>query len=161
MLGIIIPLKLPPRKIGALILSMKFFSPEVALDLYKSIKGPCMEYCYHVWNGAPNCLLELLDKLQKRICMTVGPSLVACLERLAHRRNVASWLQLLLWSIGITSVDVHLNWLNWFCFLFLEGGLLVILIDCMIFLSPFPDVTRISMSIVSFLAQLESGILCL
>ena len=51
-------------------------------------------------------------------------------------------------------VDVLQNWLNWFHFLFLEGGLLVILIDCMIFLSPFLDVTRMSMSTVSFLAQL-------
>ena len=36
------------------------------------------------------CYLELLDKLQKRICRTVGPSLAASLEPLAHRRNVAS-----------------------------------------------------------------------
>ena len=34
--------------------------------------------------------------------------------------------------IGITLVDVLLNWLHWFQFFFLEGGLLVILIDCMI-----------------------------
>ena len=43
-------------------------------------------------------------------------------------------------------------------------GLLVILIDSMIFLSPFVgvtrDVTTMSMSKVSFLAQLGSGILC-
>ena len=39
---------------------------------------------------APSCYLELLDKLQKRICRTVGPSLAASLEPLAHRRNVAS-----------------------------------------------------------------------
>ena len=32
--------------------------------------------------------------------------------------------------------------INWFHFLSLAGGLLVILIDCMIFLSPFLDVTR-------------------
>ena len=35
-------------------------------------------------------------------------------------------------------------------FLILEGGLLLILIDCMIFLPPFLDVTRVSMSIVFF-----------
>ena len=52
-------------------------------------------------------------------------------------------------------VDVLQNCLNWFHFLFVEGGLLVILIDCMIFLSPFLDVTRMSMSTVSFLPQLE------
>ena len=52
-------------------------------------------------------------------------------------------------------VDVHLNWLKWFHFLILEGGLLVILIDCMIFPSAFLDVTKISMSTVSFLVQLD------
>ena len=37
------------RKIGALIRSMKFLSPEVALYLYKSTIRPCMEYCCQVW----------------------------------------------------------------------------------------------------------------
>ena len=35
--------------------------------------------------------MELLDKLRKRICMTVAPSLVASLEPLDHRQNVASF----------------------------------------------------------------------
>ena len=79
------------KKIGALIGSMKFLSPEVALYLYKSTVRPCMEYCCHVWAaGAPSCYLELLDKLQKRICRTVSPSLAASLEPLARRRIVAS-----------------------------------------------------------------------
>ena len=84
--------KTASKKIGALICSMKFLSPEVALYLYKSTICPSMEYCCHVWAGA---------------------------------------------------------------------GLLVILIDCMIFQSPFLDVPRMSMSTVSFLAQLISEILCL
>ena len=37
-----------------------------------------------------SCYLELLGKLQKRICGTVGPSLAASLEPLAHCRNVVS-----------------------------------------------------------------------
>ena len=78
------------KNIGALIRYMKFLSPEVALYLYKSTIQPCMEYCCHVWADAPSCYLELLDKLQKRICRTVGPSLAASLEPLAHRQNVAS-----------------------------------------------------------------------
>ena len=78
------------KKIEALIRSMKFLSPVVVLYLYKSTIRPCMEYCCLVWAGAPSCYLELLDKLQKRICRTVGPSLAASLEPLAHRRNVAS-----------------------------------------------------------------------
>ena len=82
--------KTASKKIGALIRSMKFLSPEVALYLYKSTIRPCMEYCCHVWAGAPICYLDLLDKLQKRICRIVGPSLAASLEPLAHRRNVAS-----------------------------------------------------------------------
>ena len=69
---------------------MKFLSPEVALYLYKSTTGPWMEYCCHVWAGAPSCYLELLDKLQKRIYRTVGPSLAASLEPLALRPKVAS-----------------------------------------------------------------------
>ena len=82
--------KTASKKIGALIRSMKFLSPEVALYLYKSTVCPCMEYCCHVWAGAPSCYLELLDKLQKRICRTVGLSHVASLGPLAHRRNLAS-----------------------------------------------------------------------
>ena len=49
-----------------------------------------MEYCCHVCAGAPSCYLELTSKLQKPICWTVGPSLAASLQPLAHRRNVAS-----------------------------------------------------------------------
>ena len=82
--------KTASKKIGALIRSMKFISPEVALCLYKSPIQPCMEYCCHVWAGAPSCYLDMLDKLQKWICRTVGPSLAASLKSLAHRRNVAS-----------------------------------------------------------------------
>ena len=82
--------KTASKKIGALIRSMKFLSPEAVLHLYKSTIRPCMEYCCHVWAGAPSCYLELLDKPQKRICRTVGPSLAASLEPLAHRRNVVS-----------------------------------------------------------------------
>ena len=54
-----------------------------------------------------------------------------------------------------------LYWLNWFQFFIIEGGLIVFLIDRMIFLSPILDVTRMPMSTVSFLAQLESAILYL
>ena len=69
--------KTASKKIGAFMRSMKFLSPEVALYLYKSTICPCMEYCCHVWAGTPTCYLELLDKLQKRICRTVGLSLAS------------------------------------------------------------------------------------
>ena len=116
-----------------------------------------MEYCCHIWPGAPSCYLELLDKLQKQICRTAGPSLGASLEPLAHCKNVASLSLFYKYYFGRSSSEltqpVPLP--------FLEGGLLVILIDCMIFLSPLLDVTRVSMSTVSFLKELDSEILCL
>ena len=70
--------------------SKKFLSREVALYLYKYTIWPCLKYCCHFWIGTPSCYLELLDKLQKRICRTVGLSLAAFLEPLAYRWNVAS-----------------------------------------------------------------------
>ena len=76
--------KTASKKIGALICSMKFLSPEVALYLYKCSIRPCIEYCCHVWADALSCYLELLDKLQKQIHRTVAPSLATSLEPLAH-----------------------------------------------------------------------------
>ena len=75
---------------------MKFLFPEVALYLYQSTILLGMEYCCH----PPSCYLELLVKLQKRICRTVVPLLAASLEPLAHRQNVSLLkflLQVLLW----------------------------------------------------------------
>ena len=81
--------KTASKKIGALIRSLKFLSPEVALYLYRSTIRPYMEYCCRLLAGAPSCYWESLDKLQKRICRTVGPSLAASLEPLVYRRNVS------------------------------------------------------------------------
>ena len=80
--------KTTSKKIGALILSMKFLSPEVALYLYKSTIRPCMEYCFYVRACTPSCYLELLDKLQKRICRTAGPLPAASLELLHCIKSV-------------------------------------------------------------------------
>ena len=143
------------KKIGALICSMRFLSPQVALYLYKSTIRPCIEcqcYAYHAYAHAyhgpyaharpyahayhasvPSCYWQLLDKLHKRICRTVG----------------------------IILVDVRLNWLNQFHVLSLDGGLLFIRLIARFFLSSFLKVTRMSMSTVSFLAQLDSEFLCL
>ena len=65
--------------------------------------------------------------------------------------------QLGFFCIGITLVDVHQNKLN--LFHSFVGGLLVILIDRMIFLLLFFDVTRMSMRTVFFLSA--NRILCL
>ena len=116
-----------------------------------------MVYCCHVWAGAPSCYLELLDKLQKRICRTLGPSVAPSLEPLAHHRNMASLSLFCRYYFGRCSSELaQLVPLPFF-----KAGLLIILIDCVIFLLLFLAVTRMSMSTVSFLAQPDSGILWL
>ena len=70
--------KAASKKIGALIRSMKFLSPEIALYLYKSTILPCMEYCCHVGGDAPSCCLELLGKLQKLLVLHLLPLLRLC-----------------------------------------------------------------------------------
>ena len=60
--------KTASKKIGALIHSMKFLSPEVALYLFKSTIHPCMEYFCHVWAGAPSMFFFLnWDSLHARL----------------------------------------------------------------------------------------------
>ena len=49
-----------------------------------------MKYCCHIRTRVPSCYLELLDKLQKRTCRIVSPSLAVSLEPLTHCQNVAS-----------------------------------------------------------------------
>ena len=93
--------KTASKKIGALICSMKFLSPEVALYLCKSTIRLCMEYCCYIQAVAPSCYLELLDKLQKQICRTVGPSLSASLVPLAYRQNVANLSLFYRYSLSI------------------------------------------------------------
>ena len=100
--------KTASNKIGALIHSMKFLSPEVALYLHKCAIHPCMEYCCNVWAGPPSCYLELLDKLQKWICRVVGPSLATSLESLAHHRNIASLSLFYRYYFGRCSTELAL-----------------------------------------------------
>ena len=71
-------LKLPPRKLEPWLVLWSFFLLRLQC-LCKTIR-PCMEYCCPVGTGTSNCYLNLLGKLQKRICRTVGPSLAAPLE---------------------------------------------------------------------------------
>ena len=98
-----------------------------------------MEYCCYVWVGAPSCYLELLDKLQKRICWTADPSLAASLEPLVHCQNVASLSLFYRYHFGRCSSKLAQLAPR---FLILEGGLLAFLIDCMIFLSQFLKTSR-------------------
>ena len=98
--------KTASKKIGALIRSIKFLSPEVALFLNKSTIHPSMEYCCHVWTGTPSCYLKVLDKLQKWMCSTVGPSIAASLDPLDDYQNVASLSLFYRYYFGICSSEL-------------------------------------------------------
>ena len=149
--------KTASKKIGALICSIKFLSTEVALYLHRSTIRPCSEYCCHVWAGAHSCYLKLLGKLQRQICVTVGPSLAGSLEPLAHHRNVASLTLFYRYCFGRCSLELAQLVPSPF-----SRGRSTRYSDRLhYFLSSFLDVTRMSMPKVSILAQLNSGILCL
>ena len=128
--------------IEALIHSMMFLSPEVVLYLYKSTIRPCMEYCCHVWAGAPSCYLELLDTLQKRIYRTIGPSLAASLEPLAHRRKVLSLSLFCRYNFGRCSSELA----QLVALPFSRGRSTRYSDRLHDFSVPFLDVTRMSMS---------------
>ena len=49
------------KKIEALIRSMKFLSPEIALYFEKCTIRPCLEYCCHAWVGVPSSYLYMLE----------------------------------------------------------------------------------------------------
>ena len=124
--------------------------------------------------GVPCDVMKLLkedykfyqDKRKNVICCTtlrlehVAYWLATCAQKpkVPSLSLAATYVQK--WTI-CSNHPANVNWPSWFHFLILKRGLLVILIDCMIFLSPFLDVTRMSMSTVSFLTQPGSGILCI
>ena len=116
-----------------------------------------MEYCCHVWAGAPSCYLELLEKLQKWRCRTVGPSLAASLEPLAHCRNVASLSILYTYYFGRCSSDLA----QLVPFPYSQGRSICYSDRLHDFSVTIPRCYKNVMSSVYFLTQLDSGILCL
>ena len=78
------------QKLGFLFRARGFFSPSQLLTIYKSQIRPYLEYCSHVWGGAPRSSLHLLDKVQsKAIRLINNPNLTKSLQSLSHRRLVA------------------------------------------------------------------------
>ena len=53
-------------------------------------QGSTLEYCCHIWAGAPACHLSLFKRVQKHIVNLVGEELGSSLQPLSHRRSVAS-----------------------------------------------------------------------
>ena len=104
--------KAASRKVGSLFRAQRFLSPESILYLYKSTIRPCMEYCSHIWGGAPMSKgLDLLDRVQKRVVNLVGKELCAGLHTLSHRRGMSLASAC---CISITIVNVLLSLLIWY-----------------------------------------------
>ena len=65
------------------------FSPSQQLTIYKSQIRPSLEYCSHVWGGAPKSSLHLLDRFRsKAIRLINNPNLTNSLHSLSYRRHV-------------------------------------------------------------------------
>ena len=77
------------QELGFLARARGFFSYSHLLTIYKSQIRPSLEYCSHVWGGAPKSTLCLLDKVQsKPICLINNPNITKSLQPLSHRRLV-------------------------------------------------------------------------
>ena len=77
------------RKLCFLARARKFFSSSHLLTIYKLRIHPSLEYCSHVWGGAPKSTLCLLDKVQsKAIYLINNPNLTKSLQPLSSRRLV-------------------------------------------------------------------------
>ena len=77
------------KQLGCLARTCGFFSSPHLLSIYKSQIRPSLEYCSHVWGGAPKSTLCLLDKVQsKAIRLINNPSLAKSLQLLSHHRLV-------------------------------------------------------------------------
>lgn len=83
--------KLASKKLGVLSRARRYFTPAHRLQLYKAQVRPHMEYCSHLWAGAPQFQLLPLDRVQRRAIRIVGDDVLAGqLDHLALRRDIAS-----------------------------------------------------------------------
>ena len=73
------------QKLSFLARARGFFSSSHLLSIYKSQIRPSLEYCSHVWGGAPKSTLCLLDKVQsKAIRLINNPNLTKLLQPFSH-----------------------------------------------------------------------------
>ena len=78
------------QKLGFLSRACGYFSPSQLLTIYKFQICPSLEYCSHIWVGAPKSALHLLDKVQsKAIRLINNPNLTNSLQPLSHQCLVA------------------------------------------------------------------------
>ena len=90
------------KMLGFLARSRGFFSSSHPRSIYKSQIRPSLEYCSHVWGGAPKSTLCLLDKVQSKAIRLINiPNLTKSLQPLSHRRLVGDLTDIVLRRSGI------------------------------------------------------------
>ena len=80
--------KLHPRKLEPLIVLWSFLLSKLSF-ISLSLPHNLAWKLFHIWAVTPSCYLNMLDKLQKRLCRTVGTTLTASLEPLDNHQSVA------------------------------------------------------------------------
>ena len=78
------------QRVGCLYRASRYLPPQTVQYLYKSTIRPVMEYCCHLWAGAPRTHLNTLDRVERRVKNLVGKQLADELQPLSQRRDVAS-----------------------------------------------------------------------
>ena len=106
MLGLLVPSKFDW---GFYITSFAKTALIFTLHVCKSTISSSMEHCCNIRAGVHRYYSDMLDKMQKWVCRTVGFSFASFLESMSHGWKVANKV----FSIGIALLDFHLNWLDW------------------------------------------------
>ena len=87
------------QKLGILSRARGYFSPSQLLTKCKSQIHPSLEYCSHVWGGAPKFSLHLLDRVQsKAICIINNLNFTNSLQSLPSSSCCRPFQFLLLFS---------------------------------------------------------------
>lgn len=83
--------KLASKKLGVLNKAKQYFSATQLATLYKAQVRPHMEYCSHLWAGAPKYQLGPLDSIQKRAIRIINnPKITKKFQHLSQRRDIGS-----------------------------------------------------------------------
>jgi hypothetical protein len=96
------------RKLGFLFRAKSYFTPAQRLTLYKSQVRPVLEYCSHIFAGAPDNSLKILDGIQRKAIRLIDdPALTSNLQSLGHRRAVGSLSLFYRYYFGLCSSELQ------------------------------------------------------
>lgn len=70
--------------------SCQIFLPESLLHFYKSTIPSCLKHFRHIWLLYSAMYLDIIEKIQRKLCNFIGAYLVSRLHLCSHCRNVAS-----------------------------------------------------------------------